>query len=201
MNAQWDGFSRRTVPATELPLTVPYVRDQVLRAANGSVEDGHIENLIAAAVAAYERETGKAALAQTWELVLDRFPCGSERIVIPRAPLLAVDSVTYVDTDGTTQNLATSPAEFQTIPSGEYVRGAIAPLYDATWPSTRVQPAAVTVTYRCGHETVDTFPQMALIGMCQMIAELYKQRSLSVQDVSTAPSLMGLRDLWRRMEG
>jgi uncharacterized phiE125 gp8 family phage protein len=194
---QW--FSKRTVEPVTSPLTVGYVADQVLRVANGHAEDAYIQQLIDVAVDKFEKDTGKAACPQTWQMVLSRFPYGSRPIVIPRLPLIAIASIDYIDTDGITQTLTGSPAEFLTVASGEFVRGQAVPLYGTVWPTTRLQPNAVTVTFTCGYE--EDLPPMPKAGMCLLIGELYKQRSLSVQSISTSPAFLALSHFWRRVEG
>lgn len=199
-------FSRRTVEPSEPALDLDYVKNEVIRIANmGTEEDGFITACIAAAADACEKDTGRALMPQTWELVLDRFPYGNRPIVLPRLPLIMVESVTYIDSEGTEQSLATSPAEFVTVPSGEFVRGRITPLYGAVWPATRIQEGAVTVTFTCGYELAgsplaSTIPDTLKVGMGLMVAELYKQRSLSSEDEPQA-SMLNLKRFWRKVEG
>lgn len=184
-------FSRRTVAPTALPVSVAHVRDQVLRVANGTVEDAYIEGAVWAAVAACERDTGRALVPQTWELILSRFPIGTRPIILPRVPLIGVDSVSYVDEDGVTQTLAVgSPADFETIPSGEFVRGRIVPLYSEVWPTTRLQEQAVTVTFQCGYEH-QAYPEELLSGIYLFVQSLYQRQ---------APDRM-LSRFWRKVEG
>lgn len=178
-------------------MTVQHVTSQVLRVANGAVEDPFVSGAIAAATDACEKDTGRALKTQTWELVLSRFPYGSTYIVIPRLPLISIDSIEYVDPDGTTQTLAGSPAEYITVPSGEFRRARLTPLYGETWPPTRYQENAVTITFTCGYE--DEIPEPLLSGIGLMVGELYTRRSLSA-DGETA-SQLGLSRFWRKVEG
>jgi uncharacterized phiE125 gp8 family phage protein len=200
-DCRWDEgvrwFSRRAVAPTELPMTVSHVTTQVLRVANGSVEDPFIYGAIAAVSEKCERDTGRALKPQTWELILSRFPYGSRPIVIPRLPLISIDEVAYVDEAGVDQTLAGSPAEYVVIPSGEFRRARITPLYDQTWPTTRLQEQAVTITFTCGYE--QDIPEPLLTGIGLAVGELYKMRTLSVDGLTASP--LRLSDFWRKVDG
>lgn len=182
-------------PETDSLLDLDIVRDQHLRSPNGTLEDTYIEGLIKTAYRMAERTTRRALAPQTWALVLDRFPCGE--IVLPRAPLLVVDSVAYVDLNGEAQELGGSPAAYQVVaPSGPQAgRGRIRPAYGTSWPSTRAIAEAVTATFQAGYED-GTVPEDITHGMLLVIGELYKQRSESVHAFNQNPALIRARDLW-----
>lgn len=200
MTAWDDGvkwFKRRTVAPSEWPLDLAYVRDQVLRVVNGSYDDAKIDALIREATVQAEERTDRSLMLQTWELVLDRFPCGP--IVLPRPPFIAVSSFTYVDADGVTQSLLGSPADYQVIPSGHWTRAKLTPNYGEVWPTARCQEDAVTVTFTAGY--TDFYdPQLELIksGMEVYIAERYKQRTLTMSNAGgTMQAPLALKDFWR----
>jgi len=189
-------FSRRTVEPTDLVVDVAYVRDYVLRTANDNYEDAHIERLIKAATDACEEATHEALPVQTRQIILSGFPWGA--IVLPGPPLIEVDSLAYVDDDGDSQTLAGSPAEYAVIPSGRVAKAKVTPLYGETWPSTRVQEDAVTVTFECGYEDATAIPERYITGICLMVGELYKQRSLSVQNtIQNVPAVLQLERFWQ----
>lgn len=192
-------FKRCTVPPTELPMTVQHVTSQVLRVANGAVEDNFVRAAIGAATLKCLKDTGRALPPQTWELILSRFPYGRRPIVVPFLPLISVDSIAYVDEDGAEQFLSTSPAEFEVVPSGEFRRARVTPLFNEVWPATRCDlEQAVTVTFTCGHEA-NEYPEDLLIGIGLLVGELYKTRTLTV-DGQTAAQI-GLSNFWRKVEG
>jgi uncharacterized phiE125 gp8 family phage protein len=197
-------FARLITPPMEEPLGLEYVRDKVLRVANDDADDDFILRCIAAAREVYESETFKAATQQTWALCLDRFPSGW--IELPRPPLIAVTAIDYFDANGDPASLTVgspSVAAFRTIPSGEFVPGRILPLKGASWPATDVRPDAVTVTFDCGYEligspAVSTMGASELAGMCLLVAEMYKQRSLSI-DGRMVPATVQTDRFWRRI--
>lgn len=197
----WDDgvtwFVRRTVEPTSLPLSKHFVADQVLRLADTSAELDYVTSLITAATEAAERDTRRALMPQTLEMVLSGFPA-SGRIVLERPPLIEVTSVSYYDAAGDVQQLAVSPSDFDTVPSGFVGKAEIRPLEGASWPSTSVRGDAVTVTYEAGYEDTDdmTF-SLIKAGIALMVGELYKQRTLSVHAVRNAPSVLDLKRFWR----
>lgn len=208
--SRWDdGVEWRSVrqapqgsPAVwDLVMTVDYVASQVLRVANGTAEDDFIEACIRSATDLCEKETGLALPEQTWQQVMSRFPYGRRPIVLRRLPLIEVESISYVDEDGETQSLTASPAEYDVLPSGEFTRAQIVPVYDTTWPTTRCQPDAVTVTYRAGWADVAQIHERLKTGIGLVVAELYKQRTLSVHAVHNTPSVLQRNVFWRKVEG
>lgn len=188
--------SRRTVDATDLPLEVAYVRDQVLRVTNGSVEDTHIERLIMAAVDLYEDETQKAAMPQTWEWIGSGFPC-SGRIELPRPPFIEIVSVSFYDSDDAVDTLLGSPAEYAVTPSGRYVPACLTPVVDGTFPSTTTREDAVTITYRAGHE--NGMLEGELTGLALVVGELYKQRTLSQIGTSIVSAPIQTARFWKKV--
>lgn len=108
-----------------------------------------------------EALTNLALLHTRYALTVPAFPCESLRIgnqwaykgiVIPHAPLVRVVSVEYVDGAGVTQVL--DPAAYTV--NRTALPSFITPSYAYTWPSTREQLEAVTVTYDAGHASVVT---------------------------------------------
>lgn len=182
----------------EQTLTLAFVRDQHLRSPNGTAEDAYIKSLIATSQRLAERITRRSLLTQTWDYVLDAFPCGTASIVIPRPPIQSVTSVTYIDADGVEQTWGGSPLSYDvSIPSGPtagYAR--IAPAYGQTWPVARTQMDAVRVRFVAGWEDVENVPEDIIHGQLLVIGELYKQRSESVHAFNQNPALIRARDLW-----
>ena len=190
---------RIVTAATELPIDLPYVRDQFLRTANDDFENEHIDLLIRAATDAAEHDTGRALMAQTREIVLSGFP--AEDILLPGPPLIAVTSFAYVDEAGDAQTLDVSPPAFQIRTSGAVAKARLLPESGGTWPTTDDVAEAVTITYTCGAEDPSQIPAVIRAGIGIMVAEMYKQRTLSVHDVHNTPSVLQLTRFWRPVRG
>ena len=71
---------------------------------DGDAEDGLVGTLIAAARLHVEGHTGRALIAQTWRLVLDRWPAGGW-VPLPVAPAASLVAVTATDADWTPHEL------------------------------------------------------------------------------------------------
>lgn len=192
-------FSRRTVNPVDLPVSVEYIYDQVLRGAGSGTEDEFVENAIRAFADDAEEATQRALKLQTWQMVLSGFPA-SGQIVLERPPLIDVLSLTYYDADNAAQELAVSPAEFSVVPSGRYSKAIVTPVAAATFPTTYTRQDAVTVTYTAGYED-DNDPELVRIctGIALAVGEFYKTRTLSVQGINNTPSVLQLERFWRRV--
>ena len=190
-------------PGDDLVVSLAYVRDQHLRVTNDDAEDEKITQAIRTATHQGEHYTQRAFLPQTWALVLDCFPAGE--IVLPLPPLMDVTSVVYVDTDGVTQTLAVDSYRVVRQRGPKCRRSWLTPVYDETWPSTRAQRDAVTITYRAGYVVepgvspeVTNVPEDLKEGIAMRAAELYKQRSDSVLGfgITVSPAIVASRRIW-----
>lgn len=117
-------------------------------------EDGLLAGYIIAARQHVETHLRRALITQTWDLLLDHcWPTETtgayrqHRITLPKAPLISVTSVSYVDSAGVAQTLATN----QYLVSNKRNEGVIDPAYAATWPDVRNQVDAITVRFVAGY--------------------------------------------------
>lgn len=138
----------QTIPPTAEPIHLDEAKDH-LRVV-GSDDDADITRAIAAATRQVEAFLGRQLVTATWELKMDAFPRSGDRTIwVPHPPLHAVSSITYVDSDGDTQTLATTgyTVDATSLPP------RIVEAYGETWPTTRSHIDAVTVTYLAGYAT------------------------------------------------
>jgi uncharacterized phiE125 gp8 family phage protein len=100
--------------------------------------------------------------AREYTLYLDCFPTdldeniGKPYIEVQTTPLISVDSITYVDTDGATQTLASTEYTADIFADGPT---RILEAYDKTWPAIRNVSNAVIVTMTCGFATAAAVPE------------------------------------------
>jgi uncharacterized phiE125 gp8 family phage protein len=181
------------------PLVLASVRADHLRVTN-TAENDYIAGLIRTSDRMAERTTRRAHLTQTWALVLSRFPYGCDPLLMPRPPLQAIESITYIDADGAEQTWSSALYEVSSPSGPEAGFGSVAPAYDEIWPVTRfgIQDA-VTVTFRAGYPEIGSpatcdVPEDITHGRLLVIAEMYKQRSESMASLS--PAMIRARDLW-----
>lgn len=128
---------------------------------------------------------GRALVTQTWELVLDRFPC--HEIEIPIPPLQSVTSITYDDQAGVETVL--SAANYTVDIASE--PGRIAPNDTNPWPATYSAInaiSAVRIRFVAGYApTADSPPDLLAnvpepikVAMKLMLGTLYENRETVV---------------------
>lgn len=127
-------------------------------------EDILISHLIDAARSYVETFTRRALITRQLELSFDAFPgsgrvaCGRisearggaslpRSLILPRPPLISVQSVKYYDTAGTLQTF--SSAGYHVDTRAEPGRVVLHEDYD--WPDTQSRPNAVIVAYTAGY--------------------------------------------------
>lgn len=150
------------------PLSLEQAKAQLR--VDGSEEDALISQLIAAARSHVENACG-ARFAPRSGVVLkcDAF-ADMERL--PEAPVASVASITYTDTAGATQTLASSVYELR----ADGVEAAIVLKPDQHWPA--IQPGSrITVTAAIGYQVPPAEVQLA---MAMLTAHFYDNRSAVV---------------------
>lgn len=135
---------KRTVDPPDDPITSTEVKNQAR--VDTTADDTTITRLIKAATGIIDGPygIGLCLVEQTWELTLDRFPLVFQ---LPLYPVLSVDSIKYIDEDGTEQTLASSVYRVDTHSNPARITLA----WNQTWPSARLLANAVTVTFKAGY--------------------------------------------------
>lgn len=168
-----------TPPSSE-PITLDEARTHLRIEPYGSPpehpDDTYISTLITVARQFCEEYLERSLATQTIQVLADEF---NPPIRLVNAPIQAIDSITYVDTDGITQTLSASIYELDSY--GNRVRLQ----YGQTYPTTRIQEDAVTVTYTAGYTngvSPDTYPLPAPIkaAMLLLIGNYYENRQQDV---------------------
>ena len=116
--------------------------------ANNSTGDPYLRALIQASREYAEMYTRRALINQGWRLTLDSFPA-ADTIELPRAPLVSVDSITYIDPSGV--STALDPALYSVDSNG--LVGRIVLNYARLWPFTRLARNSVTINFTAGFGT------------------------------------------------
>lgn len=191
-----------TPPSGE-PISLEEARQQVRREDVVDYDDDAfmVGILIPAARSRAEKETGRQFLEATWDLRLDRFPCGTyDAIEVPKSPLLTVTGITYVDTDGVTQTWSSSKYVVDAPAGPTAKRGRISLAYGESWPSTRYQPNAVTVRFTAGYgdQGADVPPRLRQ-AMLLDIGTMFEHREDIVvgQGYAIAPFPIGVEQIYR----
>ncbi|NHZ81833.1 hypothetical protein F2P44_21505 [Massilia sp. CCM 8695] len=91
-----------------------------------------------------EHQIGRALISQAWRLALPAF---EDALRLERAPLIAVQSVSYYDADNALQLMAPEAYYVDAVTEPGYV----VPAAGAAWPATYARRNAVVVEYTCGY--------------------------------------------------
>lgn len=146
-------------------------------------DDAVLAGFIVAARELAEAFTGRAFVTQTIEVKFDAFP-NSDVIQLPRSPAASVTSLTYVDTAGATQTMA--GADYVLDGNSEPARLALA--YGKSWPSTRAQMNAITLTYVAGQAQA-SISDSVRVAICSIAATMSEYREGLVESKAGMPIL------------
>ena len=169
---------RRTVDPVISAVEFEDAVKQVELPSDDTTHTRHLEMQIATAIADVERHTRRAFVTQTWRLSLREFP---PRIYLPRPPLQSLTSITYVDSNGTTQTLSSSLYQVTSDASPGYVE----PAYGQSWPSIRsetVEP--IVITYLAGFgDDAENIPVQYQNLIFELVAFRFMNRGDTDQDI------------------
>jgi uncharacterized phiE125 gp8 family phage protein len=184
-------------PVTVEPLTLDEAKAQCRVEVDD--DDDLFYALIIAARQYGESFTHRALPPQTWDLGLcGGFPCGA--IEVPLPPVTSIVSVTYVDSNGTTQTLTPTTQYVTIVPAGPKAMPArITPAYAVPWPPTRRIENAVTVRFTAGYSGTGTnaMPEAIKQAMKLLIGHWYANReSVVVGTISTTLQMTVDALLW-----
>lgn len=146
-------------------------------------DDALIKGLVAAATANIDGPggwLGRCLGEQELRLTLDRFvgSDGGSCIRLPFGPVMSVVSVTYIDTSGVEQTIASDAYRI--------IDGCLlAPVYGGTWPPARCDRDVIEITYMAGYETV---PEELRVAIMMHVAHLYRNReAASALNMASVP--------------
>jgi|GEM_PF-1884574 len=138
-----------TTPPAVLAVSLDDAREKI-RAAEDDGLDNQLTLSLQGLVGEVEHATGHCLMEQGWTVTLDAFPvacAGAEPIIRLPHPVLAVQSVTYIDQAGIEQTLAGTAYEIVE----ERYRSFFAPKPGTVWPPTMSRRRAVKVQCTAGH--------------------------------------------------
>lgn len=159
---------------------------------DGTDDNDLITALVKAARQYAESITNRAFITQTRVLKLDKFPPLAEQVIeLPGGKLQSVSSITYVDTDGTTQTWSSSNYTVNTATEP----GRIELAYEQDWPDAREWGMGITITYVCGwagdggspEDLTANVPESIKQAIRMMVAHWYEHREASGQQMQETP--------------
>ncbi len=142
-------------------------------------EDTLITNMIKAAREEVENYCNISLVEQT---IAESFPCFPvaenyntlSSLWLSVSPLISIDSISYIDTDGASQGLATTVYDLD----DKQQPGKVTLKYNQTWPSTAKIENAVTVTYKAGYgNTAADVPNAIKQAMLLIITNWFEKRA------------------------
>ncbi|MBK5203857.1 MAG: phage head-tail connector protein [Polaromonas sp.] len=154
-----------TVLAVDLVSAKAHLRVDV------SDDDTLITAMITAATEAAEQMTGRALMAQTWELTLDAFPSALE---LTRVPVQSITSVTYADSTGASTVLAAPLYALDN--ADEFGFAYVVPVYAGVWPETRDEINAIKVRYVAGYADAASVPESIKSWIKLQVGAMYENR-------------------------
>lgn len=196
----------KTVPAASEPITLADAK-AYLRV-DTSFDDTLIQSCIIAARQFVEDFTGLQLMPVTYQWQADMFPTVASQflrfydirlwdilqynnpliIYLPRTPVSAINSISYIDPTGATQTL--NPADpTQCIVDLNSITPRLTPAVDGVWPDTQNQMAAVTINFTAGFSggaptftpALNTIPGTCMAAMRQIVADLYRFREINIE--------------------
>ena len=139
------GLTVVTAPAIE-PVSIDDLKTDLRIDSDLTDHDVLIESLGRAAREWVERTAKRALITQTLKLTLDEWP-DSDRISLPRAPLISVGSIKYTDTSGSENTFSASSYFADT----DNEPGRVVLHNGESWPSAALRPAAgIAIEYNAG---------------------------------------------------
>lgn len=176
-------YPRRTdAPAAEaIRLADLWIMTHLREASDaGGPNDQYIEQiLIPAARESCENRCQRTLVSTAWQITLPAFPVACARnpaaaIVLHMPPVIAVQSVQYLDEAGALQTLASGAYQVDTASEP----GLLLPAPGTSWPATQSGAVnAVRVAYTAGYgDTGTSVPKPLMFWMAAAIASMYSTR-------------------------
>lgn len=163
------GLTLLTAPAVE-PLSLAEAKAHCR--VDSTDDDTLLTALIVTARRMAEQVTGRVLVTQSWRYSLDAFPCAA--LWLPYPPLVSVQSVKYLDGDGTLQTLVTD-TDYTVHTSA--LLGLVVPAYGKTWPVPRIVPEAVRIEFTAGYGAAAAVPNDIKQWLLLQIGHWYDSRS------------------------
>lgn len=147
-------------PISTEPIKLTDVKLHLRIEATETTEDALIASLITTAREWCESYTGRALAPQTLEYYLNAFPVSRE-IILPKAPLTSVTSITYTDSAGVVYAM-TENADYLVDTDGPM--GRVLLPYNGSWPTDTLYPLnPIKIRYVSGYTTCPSAIKQAIL--------------------------------------
>ena len=140
-------------------------------------DDDIFKIIINTATSMVQNTLRRSILSQTLVLELDTFPF-DRYIILDNGKATAINSFTYINTDGNTQTYSASgnySLDTTSLPSVIHLEPG------KNWPFVMSEKrSAIQIEYVAGYSTVDTIPKEILSATLYLIKHLYDNRDLII---------------------
>jgi uncharacterized phiE125 gp8 family phage protein len=186
-------------PPAEEPVTL----DEFIQHSRipGDVSElGLVQSYIETARIDVEERLRQALITQELRVVLDKWPSG-RTLLLPRPPLISVESVTYVTSDGTEETLSVDDYSIDTNSEpGRIILNA-----GAVWPGSLRESGAIVIDYTAGYGARAAVPENYKQAIRLLAAHYYENREAVIVDRGAAAhvlpmavtSLLNKSRVWR----
>lgn len=187
----WDLYRKRAgdpvrlvqavAPATEVWTSSDPEVAQALKWDSGVGDAAYINLVLKASRRYFESLTGMALITQTWKAIYDRVPggangCYTNEVELPKAPLIALTIVSYLDTNGAPQTATLSDYASGNV-GNDRAYGRVRLKDTASWPNIGSDPGALSFTFTCGYGAAATsVPEEAKTALLMLAAHWYQNR-------------------------
>jgi len=186
----YDGGKRYIQPVATIETASCIFGVSVTEMAPASPEDTWITEMIEIVREEAEKYQGKAFLTQTWELILDDWPCYPREpkrenyIEIKKAPIQSITSIIYTDCDGVEH---TMDSDLYYLDADQFWPRIVLN-YGEVWPSETLQDSgAIRIRFVAGYVTTDLFKaenKLTFQWMRTALKLLYGDRALTVSEIN-----------------
>ena len=163
---------RTSAPGSE-PVSVADAKKQLEIPSDDTTHDDHLTDALIAAREQVEQDTPYACISQTYEAILDQFPCGRDPIPLPIRPITSLTSVTYMD-ETTQETLAASVADL------DRRKRQLVLQYDQEWPSVVTQPDSIVITLVAGYASQSTIPRLLRQAVLLQVSKWFEDRDMMI---------------------
>ena len=169
------GYRVTSQPATE-PCTAAEAKLAARLTATG-LDSLITSDYIPAARRLCEQRTGRSLITQTIVYSAENWPAGDE-IPLEHGPVASITSITYRDTNGTTQTLSSAAYELRR--DSDYSSACVCLLPGYSWPSLGDYENAAIVTFVAGYGAASDIPKELRAWVIAAVAEMLRTDSLDI---------------------
>ncbi len=151
-----------------------------------SDDDDLITSLGIAARQWFEVALDRQLVTATWIVKLPYFH--SWATPLPYPPLQSVTSITYKDSQLVSRTFSSASYDVVTT----VTPGVVQPKNGYSWPSTGVDPTAVTITFVAGYGAAAAVPDLVKAGIKLLVGAWYENREAVTTNVAMMPVPLGV---------